>query len=37
MLAVAVLTSTPRADLQRAGADLFADEAGALTVSALIG
>ena len=37
MLAVAVLTSTARDDLQRAGADLFASEAGALTVSALMG
>jgi beta-phosphoglucomutase len=37
MLAVAVLTSTPRSELQRAGADLFAGEAGALTVAALLG
>jgi beta-phosphoglucomutase len=36
MLAVAVLTSTPRGDLQLAGADLIVDEVGALTAPALL-
>jgi HAD superfamily hydrolase (TIGR01509 family) len=37
MLAVALLTSTSRADLERAGADLIAEEAGALTAAMLLG